>query len=430
MDYIKNRKEKWNIFVMKHIAIYLLLTTFLSGQTAFDYPPLNYASTEMNNDAETLLKKINNGETKLKKDDKYGYLPALLKALDIPASSQVLVFSQTSFQKENIDIKNPRALYFNERNYVGKVQNSEVLEIASYDANNGAVFYTLEESKEKKLRLLRNDEDCLNCHSSFRTQSVPGIMLRSIFLNKEDSLKSRTVTHRTPLNERWGSWYVTGDLNKNEHLGNIINSKGQEQEHKNIDSLKEFFDTDKYLLDQSDVIALMILEHQAHMTNLITRANFRTRVTLHRQKELNKDMQKSADHISEYAMRDIARNGDSLVRYLLFSEEAKLNSPITGSEKYVSNFQKNAVKDSKGRSLKDLNLKSRLLEYPCSYMIYSQNFEALPKVMKDYIYKKLYGVLTGKDKSEEFQHLNAEMRQAILEILLDTKKDLPDYWKE
>ena len=116
--------------------------------------------------------------------------------------------------------------------------------------------------------------------------------------------------------------------------------------------------------------------------------------------------------------------------HLLFSEEAKLNSPITGSEKYVSNFQKNAVKDSKGRSLKDLNLKSRLLEYPCSYMIYSQNFEALPKVMKDYIYKKLHGILTGKDKSEEFQHLNAEMRQAILEILLDTKKDLPDYWKE
>ena len=128
-------------------------------------------------------------------------------------------------------------------------------------------------------------------------------------------------------------------------------------------------------------------------------------------------------------MKEITRNADSLTRYMLFSEEAQLNSAVSGSSSFIKDFSANALKDSKGRSLKDFNLKTRMFEFPCSYMIYSKNFDALPVIVKDYIWKELYGILKGNKKADEFNHLTAEMKTAIYEIIKDTKKGLPDYWK-
>ena len=224
---------------MKTLTLFLSTLLFIvtiQAQIVFDYPPLNYSTAPLKNDIEELKQKIENKETSLEFDEKHGYLPAILKALKIPVRSQVLVFSKTSFQKENIDAKNPRALYFNESNYIGKVNNSNVLEFATVDENAGAVFYTLDQKKNEIPIIKRNNDDCLNCHSGARTQSIPGILIRSIFLDKTDSLKTNVVTHRSPFNERWGSWYVTGNSGEMNHLGNIINSKGQSQEHKNINT--------------------------------------------------------------------------------------------------------------------------------------------------------------------------------------------------
>ena len=398
------------------------------AQIAFDYPPLNYSTAPLKNDIEQLRANLEEGKTKLEFDEKFGYLPAILEALKIPKASQVLVFSKTSFQKELIDKENPRALYFNEESYIGWVNKSDTLEFTAVDENVGAVFYTLEQKKTEFPKIVRNNDDCLDCHSSARTQSVPGVMIRSVFLDKTDSLKTNVVNHRTSFDERWGSWYVTGNSGKMKHLGNIINSKGQKQKHENINTLKEYFNTEDYLLDQSDIVALMVLEHQVHMSNLITRANFRTRVTVHRQAAINRRNNKDENYISEYVMEEIKRNCDSVVKYMLFSEETKLINPISGSPEFVKQFKKNAVSDSKGRSLKDLNCNTRLFEYPLSYMIYTEQFEALPQVAKEYILKRLFDILTGKDKSADFKHLNNEMKKNILEILRETKKNLPDYW--
>jgi hypothetical protein len=173
----------------------------------------------------------------------------------------------------------------------------------------------------------------------------------------------------------------------------------------------------------------MVLEHQAHMSNLITRANFRTRIMLNRQKELNKGKGKADGFISDYALAEIHRNGDYLLRYLLFSEETVLTEKVSGSAEFIKDFKGNAKLDSKGRSLKDFNLENRIFEFPCSYLIYSDHFNALPKVMIDYIYKKLHNILTSKDNSKDYTHLTPVMRKNILEILVETKKDLPEYWK-
>lgn len=417
-----------NKFLISLIAL-IAFQVSTNAQIAFDYPPLNYSTAPLKNDIEQLKNKIDKGEVELQYDEKLGYLPSILEKLNIPKSSQVLVFSKTSFQKHKINAKNPRALYYNESSYVGWVNDGDVLEFSAIDENVGAVFYTLEQKKDLKPKIIRNNDDCLDCHSSARTQSIPGVVIRSIFLDKTDSLKTNVVTHRTPFDQRWGSWYVTGNSGDMKHLGNIIDSKGQSQKHENINSLEEYFNTEEYLLNKSDIVALMTMEHQVHMSNLITRANFRTRITLHRQASINKRKEYDESHISDYALEEIKRNCESVVKYMLFSEETKLTSPIVGSPKFVKEFQENAVKDSKNRSLKDFNCKTRLFEHPLSYMIYTKHFDALPDAAKDYIYKRIYEVLTDKDKSEPFKHLTSKMRKDILDILKETKKGLPDYFK-
>ena len=414
---------------------FIISLTFLIGfqvslysQIAFDYPPLNYSTAPLKNDIEQLRLKLESGETKLTFDDKHGYLPDILKNLGVPTSSQVLVFSKTSFQKELINAKKPRALYYNEQSYIGWVNGSDTLEFTAVDENVGAVFYTLEQKKTEFPKIVRNNDDCLDCHSSARTQSVPGVMIRSIFLDKTDSLKTNVVNHRTSFNERWGSWYVTGNSGSMKHLGNIVNSKGQDQKHHNISSLKDFFNTEEYPLDQSDIVSLMVLEHQIHMSNLLTRANFRTRVTLHRQEGINKRKGHVEGHISEYALDEIKRNCESVVKYMLFSDETKLTDQISGNPDFIAQFQKDSLKDSKNRSLKEFNLKNRIFEYPLSYMVYTDQFDAIPKIAKEYIYQRLFDILSNKDKSDDFKHLTSQMRQDIFEIFKQTKKDLPDYW--
>ena len=70
-----------------------------------------------------------------------------------------------------------------------------------------------------------------------------------------------------------------------------------------------------------------------------------------------------------------------------------------------------------------------MLKYPCSYLIYSEAFDGLSAESKEYVWQRLWDILSGKDPSDKFAHLAAADRQAIVEILRDTKSDLPDYWK-
>ena len=53
---------------------------------------------------------------------------------------------------------------------------------------------------------------------------------------------------------------------------------------------------------------------------------------------------------------------------------------------------------------------------------------APPDVARTRVYQRLYDILTGKDTSKPYDSLAAEDRQAVLEILRETKTGLPDYW--
>jgi hypothetical protein len=420
---------------------FLVIPAFARADDDFERAPINYSKAKPNNPIERLQEKIDAGKLHLPFHEERGYLSAILTALQVPQSSQVLVFSKTSLQRQRISPWSPRALYFSDDLYIGFCRVGQVLEINAVDPQLGAVFYTLDQEEVKRPRFARQTDACMLCHASSQTKNVPGHILRSVYTDRGGdpilSFGTVRVDQTTAIDRRWGGWYVTGKHGKQTHLGNLIVKNRNDRETiannpdgQNVTSLKRFFDTSAYLTPHSDIVALMVLEHQTEAHNLIARAGIQTRLALHDQALLNKELGRAADYQSDTAHRRIKSVGDPLVRYLLFSEEAKLVDKIEGTSTFAADFAKKGPRDSKGRSLRDFDLERRLFKYPCSYLVYSESFEQLPLAMKDYIYQQMFDVLTDRHYGGGFGHLSPSDRQAILEILRDTKKDLPDYWQK
>jgi hypothetical protein len=421
------------------LIIHLLIAGTAWGIDEIDQPPINYSSSIPNNRVSKLQERLDNGELRLAYDKEKGYLSDLLAALEVPIESQTLVFSKTSLQRERISPRKPRAIYFSDDVYVGFCQRGEVLEIAAADPELGAVFYTLEQKPAETPRLLRQTDNCLICHSSSRTEGLPGYVVRSLYIGRSGqpilSAGGFAVDQTTPLEQRWGGWYVTGQHGSQTHMGNLVitgagdprkadNSQGQ-----NVTNLGDRFDADQYLSPHSDIVALMVLEHQTLVQNRLAKANFETRRALYYEKGINEAFGEPDDNRLESTTRRIQAAGDSLVEAMLLVDEAKLTGPISGTSGYAEKFSQPGPRDVRGRSLRDLDLERRLFKYPCSCLIYSAAFDGLPQAMRDYVWQRLWNVLSKGEDASRFAHLSSEDRQAIVEILRETKADLPQYWK-
>lgn len=388
----------------------------------FDEETSSYSKTKDTSPIARLQERIERGDVKLRPDDHYGYLPALLETLKISTNSQLLVFSKTSLQRERISPKTPRALYFNDETYLGFIPGAPFIEVIGMDSRLGGVFYSIDQGMTDRPKFIRTDQ-CLECHTSTKTLGVPGPLVRSFATDADGvvDMASGTslVNHRTPLSERWGGWYVTGTHGTQPHRGNLTSREAfarhdREPNHLgNQTDLKRFFDVSPYPVATSDIVALMTLEHQAHMQNFLTRLNQDSTAAIQRFDHL--------DHLKSVV--------DSFLKYLLFTEEATLSAPIKGSPAFVRQFEAQGPKDRRGRSLRQFDLETRLFKYPCSYLIYSDAFDALPRQLKETVYQRLWNILRGMDTSPAFARIPTETRSAILEILIETKKDLPSYWK-
>jgi hypothetical protein len=307
------------------------------------------------------------------------------------------------------------------------------------DPKQGVIFYTLDQEESEKPRFDRRDT-CLQCHATGATLGVPGLVVRSVYPEPSGmplfNAKTFVTDHRSPLKERWGGWYVSGKHGSQIHMGNAVSRDRDNPENldtsgtQNLIDLHWRFDTGAYPVPHSDIVALMVLEHQSRMTNLITRVGFEARMALHENAAMNKALEQPEGHISESVTRRVHSAADELVEYLLFAEEARLTEPIQGVSGFTESFGRGAPRDSQGRSLRDLDLKTRLLRYPCSYLIYSEAFDGMPPMALDRIYRRLWEVLAKEEAGPKFAHLSKEDRRAILEILLATKKGLPAYWSK
>jgi len=405
----------------------------------FERPPIEYSQSLPENRISRLQSQLDGEESRLDYTARLGYLPAVLAALEVPSESQMLVFSKTSMQRQRISPRTPRALYFSDDVYVGFCQSGEVLEVSAVDPKLGTVFYTLDQSEQERPQFVRQTDNCMICHSSSRTENVPGHLVRSLFAGPSGepilSAGSNMVDHTTPLDKRWGGWYVTGKHGTQKHLGNLIvrsqdvqqpvdNSEGQ-----NVTSLDELLRVENYLTRHSDIVALMVFEHQTLVHNRIVRANFATRQALYYETELNRELGDPEGTRLDSTTRRIQSAGDDLIEALLLLDEAKLTAPISGTSNYAAIFSEMGTRDSQGRSLRDLDLERRIFKYPCSYLIYSPAFESLPSEMLDYVWKRLWDILANRQDAQKFAHLSTTDRRAIVEIIRDTKQELPIYWQ-
>jgi hypothetical protein len=344
------------------------------------------------------------GQTTLEFDAGFGVLPALLRELNIPVNSQTLVFSKTSLQSAAITPQTPRALYFNDSTYVGFVPNGGLIEIATVDPQFGVVFYTLNRTPGARPSLVRN-ADCAQCHVTPATFGLPGLFLRSVFAKVDGQVSSRlggfVTDQNSPINERWGGWFVTGTIPL-EHMGNAFLRGGDEEPSLMRDAstaatLLAQFDRTRYLSPHSDVVALLVLDHQVHMHNLMGRLRY--------------DVAQGLSLTDDVA---------SLVRYALFADEASLRGPIAGVSGFAAAFEGHGPHDASGRSLRQFDLQTRLFRYPCSYLLYSEEFAGLPDQAKIAVIRRIDAVLTGRDGDGEFTRLSVADRAAIRSILIET----------
>lgn len=389
-----------------------------------------------------LQARIDAGQVELEMDSVYGYLPSLLRELDIPVSSQGLVFSRTSLQTDKIAPWAPRAIYFNDDVYIGYVQGSYFLEIASVDPDEGAVFYTLVEEEGEEPRFNRESTACLMCHNSRTvTDGVPGFMVLSTVVDRLGypvlTIQDGATSDRTPHEDRYAGWYVTGTHEGLQHSGNthspLAYDEVREKERHvaafdrksggNLVELEAKFHTGAYLTPHSDIVALMVLTHQAKVHNLMTALHEASTEAFRTEPGLRRAGASADAGPRTSGLLRIVGAADRLASAMLFSGEAPLSGKVTGTAGFAEEFEALGPFDSQGRSLRELDLEKRLFRYPLSFLVYSESFEALPEVAKRAVYRRLWEVLSGMDSSDEFDHLDAADRRAILEILEETKPE-------
>lgn len=408
----------WLLLLSSAVAFLSTVAAGVSQQRrtgAFDqsinHPAIKYLTADTDTAVDRLNAKLRDGSATLAFDDKTGYLKSVLDLLDVPVESQMLVYTQTSLQAQHIRMNNPRAIYFNDAVSVGYIRGAGLIEITAQDPKMGTIFYVIHQvppsakatGDKPSGATFGRDQQCLRCHLSWDTLGVPGLSILTTFPRKSESdyANGGTVDHYRPIEERWGGWYVTAKKAPARHMGNLplIMPKPLAASVATRPSLEGQFDLTGYLTPYSDIVALMVLEHQAHFSNLVTRAVWETR--------LGEPLR-------------IAEAADTLADYMLFVDEAKITGAIEGSSGFAEKFVAKGPKDATGRSLRELDLKTRLQKYPLSYMIHSDAFKGLPEAPRNLVMGKIQRVLTGEVTDPKYAHLTPALRTAIREILSST----------
>jgi hypothetical protein len=383
-----------------------------------EHPAIQYATRPASDRVGRLSQALARGETRLARDADTGYLLPLLTALDIPTESQILVFSKTGVQRAFTGPHNPRALYYNDAVYVGYVPGAPALEIASHDPQQGMIFYVLDQASPTPTISRRTS--CLTCHVSASTLDVPGVIARSNTVGEDGNIlphsDTHDVNHTTTHPDRWGGWFVTSEgepapYSQRGHGGNITyTAEGSTSNQVFVDWMLDAPpQRHVYPLRSSDTVALLTFDHQARAINLLTRLDWEARIA-------------GDGALSSAGVRALV---DELAAYLLFVDEAPMPVPVTPLPGFADHLRARTPKDHRGRSFGQLELVDRLLRYPCSYMVYSKAFDALPTPVRLAVYGRMREILAGVRVPPAYARVSAEDRRAVEEILRETRPDFP-----
>lgn len=400
----------------------LAVATASTSYPDIEAPPHRYWERTPQDRFTQLKADFESGRIPLDRSSEQTFLLDVLQALDVPASSQMLVFSTTSLQLSLISPANPRALYFNEDVYVGHVPGGRI-EIVSIDPELGAIFYIFDNPPAGQPLRIERSTRCMNCHAGDETGHVPGLVIKSVVPGpRGGSLTAYRIGqtgHEIPLADRFGGWYVTGAADFTNHWGNLTGRLNDGTLTTLPNPPGERFRFDKYPVATSDILPQLVHEHQAGFVNRVVEAGYRARTILHQ----------AGGGLAGEHTRELDEQARIITRYLLFVNEAPLPAGgIAGDTAYRKDFERDRHATADGRSLKDFDLRTRLFKHRCSYMIYSRAFSGLPTELKRRVYRELGEALRSDHAAPDFAHLPRAEKQAIQQILRATLPDLPAGW--
>ena len=399
------------------VALVLLIQPMLMAGPIYESEPINYYDAPL---IDEVAEFFENGAEGWEYKGQSGFLADFLDTFDIPRESQVLVYSKTSFQIGKIRPENPRAIYFNKDIYVGWVPGGDFLEVSASSPTTGNNFYSIS-GRGNKPELLHETHRCLRCHGGSFTRDIPAPLVRSVFPDHEGQpifqAGTTVVDHTTPLADRHGGWFLTGSNDTNR--GNLVFQETERgADEGRVFDMADIRDID-YLGEGSDVVAMLILEHQSELHRLLAHLSLQTQTALYSQRKFDELLGRT-ERLSESTKRQIKSVGDKVLRYMFFKDEAELPRISIKNSPYAQYFDGNGPKDSEGRSFYDLRLAGRMFEYPFSYMVYSDAFQNLPPEALEYLTAELQNILDPDSEYEGYEHLARDEKVVIRQILEET----------
>jgi hypothetical protein len=410
------------------ITVGILSTTGVTATAAerlfnFREPPHSYFEHKPNDRLAKLHLDLAAGKAELDTSSDRAFLVSILKALEIPESSQILVFSATSLQSEIINPRNPRALYFNDDTYLGWVPGGRV-EVAAIDPEMGPMFYVYERFTPGRIPTPERSTRCFACHAGTATNYVPGLIAESVLVSMAGSslqtFRRDEQGHQIPLEKRFGGWLLTGKHHLSKHEGNVAGQSDAGKINRFDASPGRFSDLSLHLRPTSDILPHLVHEHQLGFENRLFQASYLLRHRLHEGKgRLTPDAEKEFDALAS-----------DLARYILFANEAPLPAKgIEGDPDFIRDFLKNQIVSPSGQSLKEFDLRTRLFKYRCTYMLYTDSWKEAPQYLKDRVYLQMAQGLRETGSPRDLSHLPVSERLAIRTILKQTLPDLPAWWR-
>ena len=399
------------------ISVFLLCTVAAWGQTKkprFSEAPHNYWQRTPRDAFSMFAARLKAGQVKLDNRSEKVFVQSLLRSLDLSPASQMLVFSTTSLQLSRISVRNPRALYFNDHTYIGYVPSGQI-EVISMDPDMGAVFHIFNIPRTSAPPNIQRSTRCMNCHAGQEVGRVPALLLKSVVSGPNggslDAFRLKDTGHGVPFKERFGGWHVTGKHAIREHWGNLHGELIAGGLKRIPAPPGRYFRWDKYLVPTSDILPQLVHEHQVGFVNRTVKATYDTRYYL----------AAGGGKLSPAHAVEVGKLADSLVRYILFADEASLPAGgVGGDPAFKIQFLKRARKGLGGASLRDFDLRTRLFKHRCSYMIHTPTFNGLPLILKAAIGQRMRLALDSTRPDPEYAFLTLAEKAVITRILKAT----------
>ena len=417
----QNRRSPWGTAARTLVGLVGVLGSALASEWEpdLDSEPHRYFQRTAVDRFSRRIPELAAGGLPLDRSSERAFLKSLLRALDIPESSQLLVFSNTSLQLSLINPDNPRALYFSDDLYLGYVPGGKI-EVATIDAELGAVFYIFDIPRSDSRVVVERARRCMNCHANEDTLKVPGLSVKSVAPGPGggslDTFHPGQSGHTQPLAERFGGWYVTGTGGFDGHWGNRMGRLYQGELSATPLEPGTRFSFERYPVGTSDLLAHLLHEHQVGGVNRLIRAQYRFRELRHR----------NGGSVPQALPLDLETELADLLSYLLFAQEAPLPaSGIPGNPAFREGFARNR-KVVDGHSLKDLDLRTRLLRFRCSYLVHTPFFEGLDADLRRRILRDLDHALSPEKRNAASRHLSDSEAAVIRTILRATVPGFPN----